>query len=128
MEEEAATVSKLIKGLATLEKVKEKVKEEDALSMIGGKSETGSPYLRIWGSSRSLDALNHTPLVEMVVVPDVFMVHQPHSPSMDLVRFRKDRTYRECLLALKTEFIRQLERETGRIFYNETETKDIVNV
>ena len=65
---------------------------------------------------------------EMVVVPDVFMIHQPHSPSMDLVRFRKDRKYRECLLALKTEFIRQLERETGRIFYNETETKDIVNV
>ena len=86
MEEEAATVSKLIKGLATLEKVKEKVKEENQLSMIGGKSETGSPYLRIWGSSRSLDALNHTPLVEMVVVPE----EEDGVISCTLVSFRRD--------------------------------------
>jgi len=62
---------------------------------------------------------------EFVVLPDVFMVHQPHSPSLDLVMFRNNGKYRNCLLDLKTDFIRQLEREFGKQFYNETETKDI---
>ena len=77
MEGEEVTVSKLegegeevtLSKLATLEKVKERVEEDNQLSVIGGTSETGSPYLRVWGG-RALAALNHTPLVEMVVVPE----------------------------------------------------------
>ena len=62
---------------------------------------------------------------QFLVVPDVFILHQPHSPSMDLVMFRNSRLYRDCLLHLKMDFIRQLETDTGRVFYNETDTKDI---
>ena len=64
----------------------------------------------------------HARDAEFVVVPDVFMVHQPHTPSLDLARFRASRTYRDCLLALKTQFIRELETRTGKTFYNRTET------
>ena len=63
--------------------------------------------------------------MEFVVLPDVFMVHQPHSPSLDLVMFRNNGKYRDCLLALKTDFIRELENKVGKRFYNETDTKDI---
>ena len=68
MEGETANTSSLVRGLATLEKVEERVREDNRLSLIGGTSQHGSPYLRIWGS-RALAVLNHTPLVEVVVVP-----------------------------------------------------------
>ena len=60
---------------------------------------------------------------EFVVVPDVFMVHQPHTPSLDLLRFRSSRSYRECLLGLKAQFIRELETRTGKTFYNRNRTE-----
>ena len=72
--------------LATLEKVKETVKEDDQLSMIGGTNETGNPYLRIWGSSRALVTLNYTPMVEIVVVPE----EEDGVISCTLVSFRRE--------------------------------------
>ena len=86
MEGEEVTVSKLFGGLATLEKVKERVKEDNQLSMIGGTSETGNPFLRIWGG-RGLTALNHTPLVEIVVVPEQ---EEEGVISCTLVSFRRE--------------------------------------
>ena len=32
---------------------------------------------------------------EFVVLPHAFAVHLPHAPSIDIVRFRKSRNYRE---------------------------------
>ena len=85
MEGEEVTVS--AGKLATLKKVKEKVKENKQLSVIGGMNETGSPYLRVWGGrALAAAALNHTPLVEMVVVPeeDVGVI------SCTLVSYRRE--------------------------------------
>ena len=80
-EGEEVTLSKL----ATLEKVKERVEEDNQLSVIGGTSELGSPYLRVWGG-RALAALNHTPLVEMVVVPE----QEEGVISCTLVSYRRE--------------------------------------
>ena len=32
---------------------------------------------------------------ELVVLPQAFMVHMPHAPSHDIVRFRSSKRYRE---------------------------------
>ena len=32
--------------------------------------------------------------VEFVVVPDGFLVHMPHAPSADIVRYRQDKVFR----------------------------------
>ena len=32
---------------------------------------------------------------ELVVLPQAFVVHLPHAPSHDIVRFRSSRMYRE---------------------------------
>ena len=77
--------TKLIRELAMLGKVKEMVKEDNQLSVVGGTSETGIPYLRIWGS-RALAALNHSPLVEMVVLPE----QEDGVISCTLVSFRRE--------------------------------------
>ena len=51
---------------------------------------------------------------EFVVLPDVFIIHQPHSPSMELGRYRTNKNYRNCLQKLKDEFIDELEQKTGK--------------
>ena len=48
---------------------------------------------------------------EFVVLPDVFLLHLPHAPSLDITRFRADATYRSCLHALKHNFTRELEEK-----------------
>ncbi|EFO26269.1 glycosyl transferase family 8 protein [Loa loa] len=48
---------------------------------------------------------------EFTVLPDAFVVHQPHHPSFEMVRYRSLATYRKCLKALKGEFVRDLIRE-----------------
>ena len=48
-----------------------------------------------------------------------------HSP--ELARYRTSPRYRRCLLALKLEFVRELEQRTGVKIYNETETKDLLS-
>lgn len=51
---------------------------------------------------------------EFVVLPDVFIIHQPHSPSMEIGRYRTSQAYRDCLQRLKDEFIEELEQRTGK--------------
>lgn len=57
---------------------------------------------------------------EFVVLPDVFIIHQPHSPSMEIGRYRTSRVYRDCLDKLKEEFIDELEQKTGKKLRMET--------
>uniref|UniRef100_A0A915PL69 Uncharacterized protein n=1 Tax=Setaria digitata TaxID=48799 RepID=A0A915PL69_9BILA len=51
---------------------------------------------------------------EFVVLPDAFLVHQPHLPSLEMARYRLLAMYRKCLKALKGEFVRDLIREQKR--------------
>ncbi|KAI6651983.1 hypothetical protein LOD99_4528 [Oopsacas minuta] len=51
-----------------------------------------------------LDALNY----EFWVLPDVFMIHMPHSPSLDISQFRDKHDYRLCLQEVKDRFLRDL--------------------
>ncbi|VDN90108.1 unnamed protein product [Brugia pahangi] len=48
---------------------------------------------------------------EFIVLPDAFVVHQPHLPSFEMVRYRSLSIYRKCLKVLKGEFVRDLIRE-----------------
>ena len=48
---------------------------------------------------------------EFVVLPDVFLLHLPHAPSLEITRFRADSSYRACLDALKLNFRRELEEK-----------------
>ena len=50
---------------------------------------------------------------EFVVLPDAFMVHMPHTPSLDITTFRSSRHYRDCMQVLKREFQRQLFEKYG---------------
>ncbi|XP_008268475.1 xylosyl- and glucuronyltransferase LARGE2 isoform X4 [Oryctolagus cuniculus] len=56
-----------------------------------------------------LDAQEH----ELLVLPQAFIIHLPHAPSLDLSRFRSSPTYRSCLQALKEEFHQDLSRRYG---------------
>ena len=51
-----------------------------------------------------LDAMDF----EFWVLPDVFMIHLPHSPSLDVSHFRDSKKYRICLQALKEMFLLDL--------------------
>ena len=46
--------------------------------------------------------------VELWVLPDVFMIHMPHSPSLDISHFRDNSYYRTCLQEVKEKFLRDL--------------------
>ena len=63
---------------------------------------------------------------EFVVLPDVFMVHQPHSASADLSMFRSSPVYRDCVMRLKRSFVRDLETRTGKKLYDEMFAKDVL--
>jgi glycosyltransferase-like protein LARGE len=56
-----------------------------------------------------LDAVGFT----FVVLPEAFIVHQPHAPSLDIARYRTSSTYRDCLRVFKAEFQRYLSRRYG---------------
>ena len=45
---------------------------------------------------------------EFVVLPDAFVIHTPHTPSLDISNFRTDAVYRDCLQILKKEFQEEL--------------------
>jgi len=57
---------------------------------------------------------------EFIVLPDVFIIHQPHTPSMEIGRYRTSRVYRDCLQKLKDEFIEELEQRIGKQLIMET--------
>ncbi|XP_073072566.1 xylosyl- and glucuronyltransferase LARGE2 isoform X7 [Manis javanica] len=50
---------------------------------------------------------------ELLVLPEAFTIHLPHTPSLDISRFRFSPTYRDCLQALKDEFHQDLSRHYG---------------
>ncbi|XP_036883962.1 LARGE xylosyl- and glucuronyltransferase 2 isoform X3 [Sturnira hondurensis] len=50
---------------------------------------------------------------ELLVLPEAFAIHLPHTPSLDISRFRSSTTYRDCLRALKEEFHQDLSRRYG---------------
>nr|XP_031315586.1 LARGE xylosyl- and glucuronyltransferase 2 isoform X1 [Camelus dromedarius] len=50
---------------------------------------------------------------ELLVLPEAFIIHLPHAPSLDISRFRSSPTYRDCLQALKDEFHQDLSRSYG---------------
>lgn len=49
---------------------------------------------------------------EFIVLPDAFIVHMPHAPSPEIVRFRGSKHYRGCMQVLKKEFQRDLRKLT----------------
>ncbi|KAK1335715.1 hypothetical protein QTO34_003508 [Cnephaeus nilssonii] len=50
---------------------------------------------------------------EFLVLPEAFTIHLPHTPSLDISRFRSSTAYRDCLQALKDEFLQDLSRHYG---------------
>ncbi|VDK69998.1 unnamed protein product [Dibothriocephalus latus] len=56
-----------------------------------------------------LDTLGY----RFLVLPEVFVIHLPHSPSMDVSRFRNSPFFRMCLERFKVEFIKELAHNYG---------------
>ncbi|RLU22382.1 hypothetical protein DMN91_004660 [Ooceraea biroi] len=48
-----------------------------------------------------------------IVLPDTFIIHRPHAPSLDIAKFRTDSVYRRCLKKLKDEFVEELVAKYG---------------
>jgi len=51
--------------------------------------------------------------LKLLVLPDTFIIHQPHAPSMEIIRWRQEENYRKCLENLKKQFIQELNNSTG---------------
>ena len=45
---------------------------------------------------------------DFIVLPDAFIIHTPHAPSMDIVKYRISKQYRDCLQYLKHTFTTEL--------------------
>jgi len=45
------------------------------------------------------------------VLPDVFIIHLPHTPSLDIHRFRTSAKYRSCMELLKEDFITEIDKK-----------------
>ncbi|GAB1865524.1 Glycosyltransferase-like protein LARGE1 [Camponotus japonicus] len=56
-----------------------------------------------------LTALNY----KYIVLPDTFIIHRPHAPSLDIGKFRTDSVYRRCLKKLKDKFVEELMTKYG---------------
>ncbi|VDL19579.1 unnamed protein product, partial [Hymenolepis diminuta] len=56
-----------------------------------------------------LDALDF----KFMVMPDVFIIHFPHAPSVESNRFRHSITLRQCLEELKVRYIKDLAARYG---------------
>lgn len=50
---------------------------------------------------------------KFVVLPDAFIIHMPHAPSLEITKFRNNALYRNCLKTLKGEYQRDLSRKYG---------------
>ncbi|XP_075423642.1 xylosyl- and glucuronyltransferase LARGE2 [Ascaphus truei] len=50
---------------------------------------------------------------ELVVLPNAFIIHMPHAPSVDISKFRSSSNYRSCVQMLKDEFHQDLSRRYG---------------
>ena len=61
---------------------------------------------------------------EFVVLPDAFIIHTPHAPSLDISHYRSSKQYRHCLSTLKRIFIEELIIKYGQ---NATKYRDCIN-
>ncbi|XP_048779564.1 xylosyl- and glucuronyltransferase LARGE1-like [Ostrea edulis] len=50
---------------------------------------------------------------KFVVLPNAFIIHMPHAPSLEITKFRNSALYRNCLKTLKGEYQRDLSRRYG---------------
>lgn len=50
---------------------------------------------------------------DFVALPDAFIVHLPHAPSLDILHYRSSARYRDCAQVLKREFLKELEDTYG---------------
>ncbi|KAK2579800.1 hypothetical protein KPH14_008682 [Odynerus spinipes] len=48
-----------------------------------------------------------------IVLPNTFIIHRPHAPSLDIGKFRTNSIYRRCLKKLKDEFVEELITKYG---------------
>ncbi|CAH1993995.1 unnamed protein product [Acanthoscelides obtectus] len=71
-----------------------------------------------------LEAQNY----QFIVLPNVFIVHTPHTPSYDIARFRSSPIYRLCLQMLKEEFIMKLNKNYNRHFVYTNSSISLMNV
>ncbi|XP_066592807.1 xylosyl- and glucuronyltransferase LARGE1-like [Prorops nasuta] len=64
---------------------------------------------------------------KFIVLPDTFIIHRPHAPSLDIGKFRSDSIYRRCLKKLKDEFMQELVDKYGNeILAKFKRTKDTI--
>ncbi|KAG8224788.1 hypothetical protein J437_LFUL002233 [Ladona fulva] len=56
---------------------------------------------------------------EFWVLPNAFIIHMPHAPSFDIAKFRSSSQYRKCLKILKNEFVKDLNKNYGKVFDTE---------
>ena len=50
---------------------------------------------------------------EFMVLPNAFIIHLPHAPSLDISKYRANEMYRHCLKELKVQFQKDLSRKYG---------------
>lgn len=65
-----------------------------------------------WNKVSHIMELHHAGY-EFVVLPDAFIIHLPHTPSLDISQFRSSALYRDCLQVLKKEFQEELHKKYG---------------
>merc|ERR1719322_1029686 len=53
---------------------------------------------------------------DFVVLPNVFAIHMPHAPSLDIAKFRSSDNYRRCLRLLKEAFVEDMRKRYNRTF------------
>ncbi|KER29887.1 hypothetical protein T265_03580 [Opisthorchis viverrini] len=57
----------------------------------------------------ALDALGY----RFLVLPNAFILHLPHPPSIEVLRFRSDSVYRSCVDKIKLDYITHLAKKHG---------------
>uniref|UniRef100_A0A0M3JTP4 Glycosyltransferase-like protein LARGE (inferred by orthology to a C. elegans protein) n=1 Tax=Anisakis simplex TaxID=6269 RepID=A0A0M3JTP4_ANISI len=55
---------------------------------------------------------------DFIVLPNVFIVHQSHSSSFEITKYRTSTLYRRCMKALKGEFVRDLLKSSSVTHHN----------
>lgn len=53
---------------------------------------------------------------EFVVLPNAFIIHFPHAPSLEIAKYRSSEQYRKCLRILKRDFVNDIQTKYGKKF------------
>ncbi|OXA53187.1 LARGE xylosyl- and glucuronyltransferase 2 [Folsomia candida] len=53
---------------------------------------------------------------QFIVLPNGYIVHTPHSPSLDIAKYRSNPLYKRCLDTLKKEFADDISKKYGKTF------------